>query len=463
MRIGMNIFNRLHGSTIRAAFTLWFGWKPYGRNATFLERSQWWSWSRIQELQMRKLTALLDHAYANVPFYRCRFEAAGLRPSDIQAPADLARLPILTKREIQDHVDGLLTHGVDRRELHENHTGGSTGHPLTFYQDANYLAWAEADLLRNYRMTGYELGTRWAFLWGSDYDAGAHKSPLGRLKDRVIYNTLWVNTFDLTVDTLTQAAEQLVRWQPEILVAYVSSATLLARFVQAEAIKAIRPRAIQTSAEVLTRDDRQLLEETFGCPVFDRYGCREVGNIAHECSAHQGLHNLAENNLLELLDAHGVPVEPNQLGRVVVTNLNNYAMPLIRYENGDMAVPSQRTCTCGRGLPLISSVAGRTTDIVTSPSGKLLHGEFFTHLFYKIKGVYQFRVVQETRAHLHVQIVPSSEFDQQATLKYLEDTIHQHGDPNFKVRFELCNTLSPTASGKYRFTVSRVPLDVRKS
>ncbi|MBU0495961.1 MAG: hypothetical protein KKA73_23250 [Chloroflexi bacterium] len=453
----MSLLDRIHGAAIRTGFALWYGWQPYGRHTAFLERSQWWPWPQLEEYQTAKLRALLTQAYANIPFYRQRFDEVGLCPAAVHAPADLIGLPVLTKAEIQDHGENLLARNVDRRRLHQDHTGGSTGHPLAFYQDAGYTAWCNADKLRCYRLAGYRLGQRWAFLWGSDYDAQAHKGHRGQLADRLVYNTLWIDTFDLDVEMLAAAARQLARWRPRILVAYVSSAVLLARLVQERGIVNVLPHAIQTSAEVLTPDDRRLLEEAFGCPIFDRYGCREVGNIAHECSAHQGLHVLAENNLLELLDEADQPVPPGQPGRVVVTNLNNHAMPLIRYETGDMAVASAQPCTCGRGLPLLESVVGRVSDLITSPSGRLLHGEFFTHLFYKTRGVRQFRVIQETRHDLLIELVPGPGFDQATTCNLVEQGIQQHGDPAFRVRFELHEHLAPSASGKYQFTISRVP------
>ncbi len=451
-----NTAYQIHKAAIRTAFAGVYGWQPYGRHAAFLEESQWWPHERLVELQNNKLQKLIAHAYACVPFYRRRMDAAGVRPENVRSSADLAALPVLTKQDIQIYGDELLAQNVDRSSLRENHTGGSTGFPLTFFQDANYIAWGDADLLRNYRMTGYELGTRWAFLWGSDYDARTHKGWQGRLKDRVIYNTLWINTFDLRKDTIRQAATALARWQPEILVAYVSSVTMLARGILEDGLPPVRPRAIQTSTEVLTPADRALLQQAFRAPAFDRYGCREVGNIGHECSAHAGLHVLMENNLLELLGADGRPVAPGSPGRVVVTNLNNFAMPLIRYENGDMASPGDGPCTCGRGLPVMQGVVGRTTDIITAPSGKLLHGEFFTHLFYKIQGVQQFRVIQETLEELHIQLAPGPGFDQQKVFSFLEDVIHTHGDPAFQVKFFLFDALPPAASGKYRFTISKV-------
>ncbi len=451
------MLDELHRVAIRVAFALYYGNQPYGRYANELERTQWLD---VQELQARKLRALVEHTYRHVPFYRQRWDHAGIAPQAIQSVADLARVPILTKQDIQRNFDALIADDVTRAQLVENHTGGSTGHPLTFFQDRNFIAWDRADKLRCYRMAGYRLGMRWAFLWGSDYDAQTHKGWRGRFLDRLIYNLVWINTFDLTTATLERAARELCAWQPEMLVAYVSSATLLARVIKARGIAAIRPRTIQTSAETLTPADRALIEETFGCRAFDRYGCREVGNIAHECDAHQGLHILAENNLVELLDAADQPVAPGQLGRIVVTNLNNYAMPFIRYEIGDLGIASARRCACGRGLPLLEAIVGRTSDVITSPAGKLLHGEFFTHLFYKVPGVQQFRVIQETRTDLRVQIVPSAAFERERVLRFLEETIHQHADPAFEIHFELRDTLPPASSGKYRFTISHVPLEL---
>jgi len=315
-------------------------------------------------------------------------------------------------------------------------------------------------MLRCYCMTGYQLGMRWAFLWGSDYDASAHKGYWGSLKDRIIYNLVWINTFDLTAETLLRALEQMARWQPNIIVAYVSSATLLARLIREKQIRGINPKAIQTSAEVLSPDARQLIESTFGCPVFDRYGCREMGNIAHECEQHEGLHILAENNLVELVDDNGGAVQPGGIGRVVVTNFNNYAMPFIRYETGDLAEYSKQNCRCGRGLPLINSIQGRVSDVITSPSGKLLHGEFFSHLFYKIDGIRQFRVIQKSYKDLHVQIVPAQGFHEAQVFSYLREAISQYGDPEFQVQFELQSHLPPAPSGKYRFTISELPIQL---
>lgn len=228
----MNWLNRFHSLSIRLAFPLWYGWRSYGRYTAFLRQSQWWSWPEIHELQTNKLGKLLSYVYENVPYYRQLLLDRGVSPSDKPITADqISLLPVLTKRDIQEHQNVLFSNCYDRRQLLCNHTGGSTGQPLTFYQDSNYVNWGKADLLRNYEMTGYRLGMRWAFLWGSDYDAKVHKGRLGWMKDHVIFNTEWINTFSLDVNLLEKAALMLVKWQPQILVAYVSSAALLARLV----------------------------------------------------------------------------------------------------------------------------------------------------------------------------------------------------------------------------------------
>jgi phenylacetate-CoA ligase len=233
---------------------------------------------------------------------------------------------------------------------------------------------------------------------------------------------------------------------------------MLAKVVRKYGIGGIRPQAVQLTAEVVTQVQREFVEETFHCRVFNRYGCREVSLIAHECSAHSGLHILAENNYVEFLK-DGQPVSVGEEGLIVITNLNNYGMPLLRYQIGDTGIPSNTICECGRGYPLMEMTKGRLVDIIVSPSGKLLHGEFFTHLFYKIKGVRQFQVIQETRRDLQIKIVKGDGFSQE-TLHFLEQAIHTHGDPGFVVHFEICDRIPLSASGKYRFTMSEISLEL---
>jgi phenylacetate-CoA ligase len=425
-----------------------------------LDHTQWLSREEIKRLQVERLKKLLLHAQAHCAFYRERFRAAGFEAEAFSKLSDLEAIPPLTKRDVQERYQEMIVDNFPREQLIENHTGGSTGTPLTFYQSQEFKDWEWAEIRRDFAMCGQKPGMRLAFLWGSDYDAKTHKSWSERIiNDRLKGNLIWVNMFDVREADLVAAAKKLVGFRPHLLIGYVSSLTLFAQVVRSHHIKGIRPLAIQASAEVLTQPQRALIEETFDAKAFDRYGCREVGNIAHECDHHEGLHLLAERNYTEFL-RDGRPVAPGETGMITVTNLHNYAMPLIRYQMGDMGRPTDRQPTCGRGLPLMEMVEGRSADVITTPSGKLLHGEFFTHLFYKLEGIRQFQVIQETRQQLVIKIVPMGAFQKEAAERFLAETIHQHGDPAFQISFELVEQIPASPSGKYRFTLSRVPLEV---
>lgn len=440
-------------------------WRDRRRERAFrhLSQSQWWPEERLASEQWQRLQHLLAHAYAHVPLYRERFAALGADPRDVRTPRDLARLPILTKADIQEHGSRLrASAGYEPRSTYINHTGGSTGTPLSFSQDDAYRAWSMAELDRDFTMCGYQRGWRQAFLWGSDYDAKAHVGLGGRLRD-MARNLHFVDTFDLTVDTLRRATAELAAFDPQLLVGYVSSVTLLAQVIRKEGLPRPKPRAIQTSAETLTSAARRLIEETLGARCFDRYGCREVGNLAHECDAHDGLHLLVENNYVEFVDDAGEPVSPGEVGQIVVTNLRNRTMPLLRYAVGDLGVPSAARCSCGRGLPMMERVEGRVSDIIVTPAGRLLHGEFFTHLFYGTSGVRQFQVEQRTVAELDVRMVADSDAAYEAARARIADLILRHGDAGFHLTFARVPHIPARRSGKYCFTLSHVPVTFRRN
>jgi phenylacetate-CoA ligase len=457
-----DLFKDLHQSALGAYTQMRIANASSGKRAYMreLDRTQWLSRSEIEQLQVDRLKKLLSYAQEHCAFYRERFKAAGFFAEHFSQLSDLQALPPLTKREVQEHYREMIADDFSSDQMYENHTGGSTGTPLTFYQSRGYKAWADADIWRCFTMCGFQPGMRRVFLWGSDSDAKLHKTWRERvINDLLRGNIYWIDTFDVREADLVATGKKLASFKPHLIIGYVSSLTLFAQVVRSYKIEGIRPIGIQSSAEVLTPAQRALIEETFGAKVFDRYGCREVGIIAHECDRHEGLHLLAERNYTEFLH-QGHPVAPGEVGMITVTNLHNYAMPLIRYQMGDLGRPADRQPACGRGLPLMDVVEGRSTDVITTPSGKLLHGEFFTHLFYKLDGVRQFQIVQETREQLTIKIEPMGTLHKEEALRFLEDAIHQYGDPAFQMTFELVDKIPVASSGKFRFTISHVPVEV---
>ncbi|MGH7827791.1 MAG: phenylacetate--CoA ligase family protein [Candidatus Binatia bacterium] len=418
-----------------------------------LEESQWWSPERLRESSWRKVQDLLAHAYNRVPYYREIFKKAGGHPNDVRTPKDFQKFPILTKAAIQRGLDSLIATGVDRQNLRKNHTGGSTGQMLTFYQDRHYKMANTADKFLTYGMCGYRPGDPWVIMRGIDY--GTRRGRWSKSAERLRFNLLRINTFDLDWKGVGDYAQALQSFRPTLVVGYVSSLTLFADYIQQHGGLRIRPKAIQPTAEMLTEMQRRKLETVFGCKALNRYGCREVGNIAQECEAHDGLHVLNQTTYLEIVDKQGTVLPPGQPGHIVVTNLTNYAFPLIRYSIGDVGIAAPDTrCACGRGMPRIDRIEGRAADIIVSPEGKLLHGEFFTHLFYGMPGVRQFQVIQTTPRILLIRIVKGAEFEEHRVIEQLRNVILEHGSPSFEIDFEFPEQIPVSASGKHRFTMS---------
>jgi phenylacetate-CoA ligase len=249
--------------------------------------------------------------------------------------------------------------------------------------------------------------------------------------------------------------------QPVQILAYVESAYELAQFIEQEGVEVHSPRAIMTSAGTLHDHMREVIRRVFRAPVFNRYGSREVGDIACECEAHEGLHVSAPTHYVEILRSDGTPTDPGEVGEIVVTLLTNYAMPLIRYRIGDMGAWAESSCSCGRSWPLLAEVTGRVSDTFVTDDGKRIHGEFFTHLFYGEEWVQKFQVIQESVRQITIAVVPSgstvhADRRLRDEMGAIRTDIHSVMGETCDVRFDVREEIPPTDSGKYRYTISKV-------
>jgi phenylacetate-CoA ligase len=300
----------------------------------------------------------------------------------------------------------------------------------------------------------FQIGKPRAFFWGSDIDSRTHRGPLGTLRDLAV-NQLWFDAFTLRRAGLAEAVRRLRAFRPTLVVGYVSILTEVAAALDrpVDGLAGIVP-----SAETFTPPERSRITKAFGAQAFDRYGTREVGTIAHECEAHEGMHVVMENNLIEVVDSDGRPLaDPAGEGEILVTNLRNLATPLIRYRLSDFARLGGDGCPCGRGSTRLASVLGRTADLIVSPGGALLHALFFMRIFDN-SPVYRFRVDQETTTRLRVRVVPTAQYSDDVRRR-ITSLILEHGDRDFEIVWEVVNDLPPSASGKYRFTESHLRKD----
>ncbi len=424
----------------RSTFRFWRG----------LECSQWDSPVDLRATAARKLGDLFRHARDNIPFYRRRFEQAGL-PDDPRDPSQALRdLPPLSKDEIRSSLGAMLWHSCPDGWF-ESNTGGSTGEPLTFYLDRRRQAFDQAARMRSHRWFGVQPGDRELYLWGSPIER-QRRDTIKRLRDGFLNQRL-LDAFNMSAATMDRYLDDWDRFRPVCLFGYPSS---IARFVEHAAARKRRLstselRAVFVTGEVCLAEDRRLICEYFGVPVADGYGSRDAGFIAHQCP--QGrMHVTAENVIVEIL-VEGRPAPPGGSGEIVVTHLDAYAMPLIRYRTGDIGRLVPGRCPCGRGLPLMDVVQGRVTDFLYLPDGNVRHALSIIYPLRELPGIRQFRVVQEPDFSIRVEVV----CDDRAA-RITADAVARRVRPvmgdGIHIGVDLVDEIAPSASGKHRYVIS---------
>lgn len=409
----------------------------------------------IDAVQWQQLQILLRHAVEHVPYYRRLFQQQRIQPTGIRSPRDLARIPILTKAGLLENAADLLADNSDPRKRFLNASGGSTGKPVEFHQDESYWNHATAVQWFIEGWWGIRPGDRTAALWGTDRDI-SQQSWQERMH-AAICQTRTCNAFALSEEQLEAFARMLTLWKPQYVIGYSSALTLFAHFLLTRPYLRIRPVGVKSTAEALYPSERTVIEEAFQCPVYNFYGSREINNLAAECPARTGLHVNALGRYFEIVDAEGNPVGPGVPGRILVTDLTNFAMPFIRYEIEDVGVWSATSCRCGRAFPLLGNVLGRKSDFIVTPSGKLIHGEFFTHLFYHLPDVTSFQVIQESLRFVRVQVVLRPN-PADPGLEDLRRRIGQALGSEVSCEVATVAKIDRPPSGKHRFTVSSVPI-----
>ena len=419
------------------------------------ERTQFASADELRDLQTGRLQRLVKHAFASCAFYRERFARAGISPADIRSLEDLRALPILEKATIQERMADMVAEGWPVRDLIRNQTGGSTGTPVPFFLSGDRKCSRAAATLRHNRWAGWEVGDRAAVIWGAPRDRPAD-SLRSRLRGALLREPQWLDTSGLTEATMEHFRASLARYRPRVIQAYARSAVVFARWLESTGKGVHQPHSIVTSAEVLEDDDRRLLERVFGCRVFNRYGCREVSVVASECGEHSGMHVMAEGLFVEIETPTG-PTQPGEVGSILVTDLLNHAMPLIRYRIGDVASWATGHCACGRHLPRLERVGGRVTDFLVGEGGKLVSGVFLaTYVVAQRPSLGQVQIHQHRLDRVVYKLRPGPGFDTIADEDYLQRATREYLGEGLSAEIEIVDHLPHLPSGKFLFSCSTV-------
>lgn len=421
-----------------------------------LERTQWLSRAELERTQFESLRQLLRHAFEHCPYYQATWRSLGLNPQDLKGPADFSNWPVITRETIRENRLALRASAPGLRLIAKS-TGGSSGVPLQFdldtdSSDRRFAAWH-----RGYSWAGAGPGTKQFYLWGVDLRP---RSNWRRRKENLhnrLYRKKICNTFDLTEQGVPDLVADMNRYRPDVIVAYTKPIYELARRIDERGIRPFQPRSIVVGAEKLHDFEREMIERVFAAPVFETYGSREFMLIGAECDRHNGMHLNMEHLFVEVLDATGRPTPAGQEGELVVTDLFNYGMPFVRYATGDRAVAGQDACSCGRGLPLLRKIAGRQLDMLRTPDGRLIPGEFFPHLIKDYRAIRRFQVVQERPDLVLLRLVADTDWNAE-TSRHLESLVRQTLGPMVRFEIQLVADIPLTAIGKHRVVINKIPV-----
>jgi phenylacetate-CoA ligase len=414
-----------------------------------LQASQLWSAAQLQQLQLDRLQSMVAYAYRYCHFYRERDR----KLPRIECIEDIRSIPLLNKSDISGRESRFLSSQFDRGALIGAKTGGSTGVALRVFFDATCQKKRNAAAMRTDGWAGWAPGALIASLWGSPPVAKTLKQKLRNLlHDRVFY----LDTMHLNAATMGEFAAEMRRRRAAVLFGHAHSLFIFASFLRDSRIDMPSVRGIISTSMMLIEPERRVIEQVFRCPVTNRYGCEEVGLIASECEIHRGMHVNAEHVVVEFVRDDNSWAEPGEEGRIVVTDLVNHGMPLIRYVVGDLGVPSGRTCACARGLPLMEGLTGRTADFLRRRDGALVAGvSLVEKTLTAIDGIEQLQIIQNGLDEFVLNIVPAAGYGT-ASERALCGVIHDIFGADARVEVAKVARLSQEPNSKYRFAICRV-------
>lgn len=418
-----------------------------------LNASQWNSYDELKAQQWLDLKKLLNHAYEQSPYHRNSFDQLGISPQDIETPEDFLQLPICSRDDVVKGYQEMVAANF-KDKISYKATGGSTGVPVKFALDRGSYERRMAAADRGYQWAGCEPGRHTLYIWGVDV---GNPSFLRRQKVALyhrIFNRKMFNCFNFTDDEMRRCLDYINTRRPTGIVSFTSAIMNFAEFIDRNNLECKGVPSIITGAEKLYPHQRELMERVFKAKVFNTYGCREFMLIAAECDRHEGLHVTMDNLYVEILK-DGKPAMPGESGEIVITDLNNYGMPFIRYKNGDIAVQGDKACSCGRGLPLIQDIDGRKMDTIKACDGKMVSGGFFPHLMKEIEEIGKFQVIQQAQDRLLIKLVKKEPISDDRLEFCLHEIKKVLGD-EMNIEFQFVDEIPLTSSGKYRVTISEI-------
>tara|TARA_R110002073_G_scaffold298440_3_gene465076 strand:+ start:205 stop:1581 length:1377 start_codon:yes stop_codon:yes gene_type:complete len=417
-----------------------------------MEISQWWDKNRLREYQFTRLRHLLTHVQAHVPYYRQLFDGIGFDAVAIRSLGELECLPLLNKAIIRANTEALKSNQA--QQLTRFNTGGSSGEPLVFFIGKQRVSHDIAAKWRATRWWKVDIGDPEMVVWGSPIELAA-QDRLRSIRDGMLRTKL-LPAFEMSEQKLDQFLDEIRRMRPKMLFGYPSALSHIARHAETKG-RCMDDLGIQVAfvtSERLYDEQRQQISNVFNCPVANGYGGRDAGFIAHECPQ-GGMHLTSEDIIVEIVDAQGNALPLGQAGEIVVTHLATSDFPFIRYQTGDVGVLDSESCACGRGLPLLKEIQGRSTDFVVAQDGTVLHGLALIYILRDLPQVDAFKIVQESVDLTTVWVVTETGLDP-TLVGEIEQGFKARLGQTVKVVVEQVAQIPAEKSGKFRYVVSKV-------
>jgi len=415
-----------------------------------MEESQWWSREQLLTYQNERLQKLLKSVNSHVPYYQRMFAENQIDINTIKSAADLPQLPFLTKPVIREHSDNLKADNAT--DLVRFNTGGSSGEPLVFYISNERVSHDVAAKWRATRWWDVDIGDPEIVLWGSPIELGS-QDYVRLVRDKLLRTKL-LPAFEMNEAKLDSFIEEIKSFRPKMLFGYPSAFALLAKHVTERkmALNDLGIKVVFVTSERLYDHQRNAIETAFGCQVANGYGGRDAGFIAHQCPS-GSMHITSEDIIVEIVDEQGSVLPVGESGEIVVTHLATQHYPFIRYKTGDVGVLSDEACSCGRALPVLAEIEGRTTDFIVAQDGTLMHALALIYIVRDLDSVDQFKIVQESRDKTRVLLVVNSAFDHQQEVS-IKDGFKQRLGEQVEIVIEKVTDIPAERSGKMRYVIS---------
>lgn len=420
-----------------------------------LEKTQYYSRQQLEEIQWQRLQNIWKFVWKHNDFYKKRFTETGLTEQSLKSPADITKLPLLTKKYIRINTASMISDGFCKEKLLHFKTGGSTGKALDLYMTEECSELRNACARRHDRWTGWEPGEAIGAAWGNPKLPKAVKE---KLIDTLVQPYIYLDTMAVSGASVQEFAHAWSQVQPTLLYGHAHSLFVLAQYIKKLGCEEIQPKGILSTSMMLLSHERALIEKVFACKVTDRYGCEELSLIGSECKQHDGMHMNIEHLVIEFIKDDGTIAQPGEPGNIVVTDLMNFAMPFVRYKVEDVGMPMDKMCSCGRGLPLMDKVEGRVADFLVKKDGTRVAGiSLIENTLTKVPGIDQMQIIQNSFDDIELNIVPGEGF----TLAIGEELTKYFMKifPGTNVLLRRVEQILPEPSGKYRFSICRISVE----